>query len=92
MSVPTSRKRHTITETTAVEQALAPLRARGVAVDFADLVARGAAAKLRELDAGAQGEQRREALREAFLERTRTGAGLDLDAAPAVREGGWTGV
>jgi hypothetical protein len=81
--VPTTRKRHTITETEAVERALAPLRAKGERVDFAELVIRGAEAKLSERD-------RRRALREQFLERTRSARGLDLDAALAVREHGWT--
>jgi hypothetical protein len=81
--VPTTRKRHTITETEAVERALAPLRAEGERVDFAELVIRGAEAKLSERD-------RRSALREQFLERTRSASGLDLDAALTVRERGWT--
>jgi hypothetical protein len=89
--VPTNRKRHTVTETDRVERALAPLRAEGVDVDFADLVIRGARATVDDLRAAADDDARRAALREQFLARTRSAHGFDLEAALSVRERGWTG-
>jgi len=89
-TVPTNRRRHTITETDGVEQALAPLRAEGVDVDFGELVIRGARAKLDELHAARDDEVRRRALREQFLARTSSAEGFDLEAAVSVREHGWT--
>jgi hypothetical protein len=88
--VPTTRKRHTITETPVVERALAPLRTRGVPIDLADLVVRGAEARLAELERQRADREGKRALRERFLERTRAGHGIDVDAALSVREQGWT--
>ena len=88
--MPTTRRRHSITETDAVERALEPLRARGVEVDFGELVTLGAAAKAEQLDAAVDDEQRRAELRARFLERTSTGAGIDVDALVEAREQGWT--
>jgi hypothetical protein len=89
--MPTRRKRHTVTETDPVEQALAPLRAEGVHVDFTELVIRGAQAKLDEQRAARDDDARRRARREQFLTRTRSAAGFDLEAATSVREHGWVG-
>lgn len=88
--MPTTRKRHTITETDDVEQALAPLRAQGTRVDIAELVIRGAHAKLADLREERDDDERRLALRESFLERTRTGEGLDFEALLEQHERGWT--
>lgn len=52
--VPTTRPRHTITETPPVQEALDELRAKlgeGERIDFAELVALGARAKARRLRA-----------------------------------------
>jgi hypothetical protein len=87
--VPTTRKRHTITETDDVEQALAPLRAEGARLDFAELVIRGAQSKLADLQVEREDDARRRALREQFLERTRTGQGIDFEALLGVHERGW---
>lgn len=77
--MPTKRKRHMITETAEVEAALEPLRSRGIPFSFQKLAIKGAEATMAELRATAEEEDRRRAARERFLERTRTGAGLDLD-------------
>ena len=87
--MPTTRKRHSVTETPAVERALAPLRAYGVPIDIPDLVVRGAAAKVAEVEAGREDDGRRRALRERFLQRTRTAEGIDLDTALEVRSEAW---
>lgn len=52
--MPTSRPRHTITETPPVQEALDELRAElgSGRIDFAELVTIGARAKVRELHAG----------------------------------------
>jgi hypothetical protein len=87
--VPTSRKRHTITETPRVEAALEELReaAPGDRIDLGELVVLGAARKLEERRAGAQ---RRDALLDDLAERVRRGdLGVDPDAAEEVRRSGW---
>ena len=68
-----------ITETAEVEAALEPLRARGLPVNFQQLVIKGAEATAEESRAAAEDDDRRQRLRERFLERISTGAGLDLD-------------
>ncbi len=87
--MPTSRKRHTVTETPNVERALAPLRASGISVDFPELVIKGASVKLDEARRTATDESRRRALRERFLKRSREGSGIDLEVALEVREDSW---
>ena len=87
--MPTARKRHTITETTPVEEALAPLRASGISVDLPELVIKGAGVKLYEAREIQANDQRRRFLRERFLARSRRGAGIDLDVALRVREEAW---
>jgi len=87
--MPTTRKRHTITETPPVEEALAPLRASGISVDVSELVIKGAGVKLDEAREVQANDDRRRALRERFLDRTRRGAGIDLDVALKVREDAW---
>lgn len=89
MAVPTTRKRHTLTETDPVQQALAPLRAQGHAVDLGELVVLGAQSKLAELDRARHDEAHRRQLREQFLELAAGGPTFDLDAALEVRERGW---
>jgi hypothetical protein len=88
--VPTTRKRHTITETADVEQALAPLREQGAPINLAELVIRGARATLEDQQREQQDDAHRLRLREQFLTRTRTGDGLDFAALLEQHERGWT--
>ncbi len=78
-----------ITETPEIEIALEPLRARGVPVALPELVIKGAEMTLAEVQATAEDEGRRLAARERFLERTRSGAGLDLDIMLDPRRSAW---
>jgi hypothetical protein len=82
--VPTSHPRHSITETPALAAALEPLRARlgAQAPTLAELVMRGAEAKLRELDA--QDRAKTQAL-ETFVNRLCTGPQPDLDEVRRIR-------
>lgn len=78
--MPTKRKRHMITETAEIEAALAPLRARGIAVNFQRLVIKGAEATVEESRTATEDEERRRVAREEFLKWTLEGApGLDID-------------
>jgi hypothetical protein len=88
--VPTRLPRHSITETPSVHEALDALRRRGERPRLDDLVIRGARERLRELEDVDNEEERKVALRRDLVERLRTGAGLDADAAYEVREHGWT--
>jgi hypothetical protein len=86
--MPTTRPRHTITETPSVQAALDKLRAKlGEAerIDFAELVRLGAEAKSRQLavedDAAAESRRR-------LAEEIRSGSlrySLDLEAAAEVK-------
>lgn len=86
--VPTSRRRHTITETAPVENALNALRDEtDQRVDLAELVVIGAEAKLAALrsarDAAVVGRRR-------VAQRVRNrDTGADPAAADAVRREGW---
>jgi hypothetical protein len=86
--VPTTRSRHTITETPPVQEALDELRAKlgqGETIDFAELVTLGARAKVRRL--GADDAAMRTA-REQFAERIRTRSlpyEMDIAAAEEVK-------
>jgi hypothetical protein len=64
--VPTTRPRHTITETPPVHEALEELRAKlnGDRIDFAELVILGARAKARRLPDGGDTEKARKARNE----------------------------
>jgi len=88
--MPTTRKRHSVTETEEVERALEPLRERGVPFDLAQLVVLGAAALEQQVVARERDDELRRARREQFLERTRRGLGIDVDVAVRVRDQGWT--
>lgn len=90
MGMPTKHRRHSITETPSLRDALEPLRRRGVPVELGDLVARGARDRLRELDAEQAEEQRKAELRRKLVQQLHTGEGLDVAAAYEVREHGWT--
>lgn len=86
--MPTTRRRHTITETPPVEEALAPLRVLvGARIDLAELVVIGARAKVASLRTeGAEVTALRDALAERILRRD---IPIDLDAAKEVRRTGW---
>ncbi len=87
--MPTRHRRHSITETPRVREALEPLRRRGLKVDLGDLLILGAEQRLRQLEAEQAEEERRRELRLQLIERLRTGEGLDVAAAYEVRETGW---
>jgi hypothetical protein len=80
-----------VTETDEVEGALDRVRAADPdgKVNLAELVVLGADAKVKELARHRDDDARRAALRESFLDRTRTGAGIDWDALTHVHEHGW---
>lgn len=82
--MPTSHPRHSITETPALAAVLEPLRARlGVeAPTLAELVLRGAEAKLRELEA--QDRAHAQEL-ETFVRRLCGGPAPDLDEIGRIR-------
>jgi hypothetical protein len=83
--VPTTRPRHTITETRPVQEALDELRAKlsGDPIDFAELVILGARAKARRLPD--DGEKARRARGElAVMIRTRS-VPVDMRAAEEVK-------
>lgn len=82
--MPTSHPRHSITETPALAAALEPLRTRlgDDAPTLAELVLRGAAATLRELEAQDRG--RAHAL-QTFVDRLSAGPEPNLDEARSIR-------
>jgi hypothetical protein len=85
--VPTTRPRHTITETQPVQEALDELRARlnGERIDFAELLVLGARAKARRLPEGGDSEKARRARKElAEMILTRS-IPVDLQAAEEVK-------
>jgi hypothetical protein len=88
--MPTKHRRHSVTETPRVREALEPLRRRGVPIELGDLLVLGAEERLRRLDAEQTEEERKAELRRQLVERLRTGEGLDVAAAYEVREHGWT--
>jgi hypothetical protein len=86
--VPTTRPRHTITETPPVQEALDELRARlnGERIDFAELLVLGARAKARRLPEGGDSEQARRARKElADWIRDGNGPMVDIAAAEEVK-------
>jgi hypothetical protein len=85
--VPTTRPRHTITETPPVQEALDELRAKlnGDRIDFSELVILGARAKARRLPSGGDSEEARRARQElAEMILTRS-VPVDLHAAEEVK-------
>lgn len=84
--MPTTRPRHTVTETEPVQEALDELRARlgGERIDFAELLILGARAKARRLlDPSLQARQARTQLAEWI--RSGSGPGVDVAAADEVK-------
>jgi uncharacterized membrane protein len=87
--MPTTRRRHAITETARVQAALDELRAElgGARVELSELVVLGAREKVAQLRAS-RGEQR--ALRQRLAQRVRDRqVPVDPDAAEDVRRNGW---
>jgi hypothetical protein len=80
--VPTTRPRHTITETEPVREALDELRRLqgGERIELPDLLIRGAKDKVRELTAESDSASR---AREEIAEWIRTGNGPKVDVAAA---------
>jgi len=91
--VPTTRPRHTITETPPVQEALDELRSKlgeGERIDFAELVALGAEVKARRLDID---DAANRAARKRVADMIRTGSfpwRSDFEAAEKVHRSGWT--
>lgn len=84
--MPTTRPRHTITETPPVQEALDELRSKlgqGQAIDFAELVTLGAQVKARRLGAD-DAEARAARMRLAEMIRTRS-IPVDVAAADEVK-------
>jgi hypothetical protein len=84
--MPTTRPRHTITETPPVREALDELRARmgGERIDYAELVILGARAKARRLpDEAREAREARRELAEWIL--TGSGPAMDIAAADEVK-------
>jgi hypothetical protein len=81
--MPTTRPRHTITETPPVQAALDELRAKlgeGERIDFAELVTLGAEVKARRVDNPSEAASR---AREEIAEWIRTGNGPKVDVEAA---------
>jgi hypothetical protein len=88
--VPTNRRRHAITETPPVEAALDELRRElGTdRVELGELVVLGAEAKLASIRAQRDSDAK---LRRRLADRVRSRSlPVDVDAAEAVRQTGWT--
>lgn len=90
--MPTTRKRHAITETPPVQEALDELRREQAdnRVELAELVILGAREKVARLRA--EGDRSRR-LRDELVEMVRSGEIgelMDVDAAEEVRRHGWT--
>jgi hypothetical protein len=83
-AVPTTRPRHTITETPPVQAALDELRSKGARIDFAELVTLGAEIKARRL-ADEDGETNRACEEIAEWIRTGNGPKVDIEAADEVK-------
>ncbi|MEJ7893571.1 MAG: hypothetical protein WKF94_13140 [Solirubrobacteraceae bacterium] len=83
--MPTSHPRHSITETPALAAALEPLRQRlgEEAPSLSDLVLRGAAATLRELEAQDRAATQ---MRSTFVERLRQAPPPDYDEIGRIRQ------
>lgn len=89
--MPTKRKRYIVTETDEVGDVLRRVAdALGTAPDIGELVVLGGEEKLRRVAAERNESRRRLELRQRFLERTRTGHGIDVQALREVREHGWS--
>lgn len=83
--MPTTRPRHTITETPPVQAALDQLRSKGERIDFAELVTLGAEVKVRRL---ADEDAADEAALKDLAQMVRSGSfpfQVDVEAADEVK-------
>lgn len=87
-TVPTTKPRHTITETGQVAQALGRARAVGVD-DIRELVILGADAAVARAAERQGHDDRRRRLRERLSARLERSAAVDREAAREAREHGW---
>jgi hypothetical protein len=80
-----------ITETDEVGAALDRVRSADPdgAVNLSELVVLGANRKVELLEETQRNDERRTELRERFLQRTRSGEGVDWDALADVHQRGW---
>ena len=80
-----------VTETDEVGAALDRVRraAPDTSVNLGELLVLGADRKVQQLEQARRDDERRAELRERFLQRTRSGAGIDWDALAEVHESGW---
>ena len=80
-----------ITETDEVGAALDRVRRADPdgAVSLSELVVLGAPVKVAQIEQARRDNERRAELRERFLQRTRSGEGVDWDALAEVHERGW---
>lgn len=80
-----------VTETDEVAAALGRLRSAAPATrpNLAELVVLGAERKAEQIQSERDDDARRAELRERFLQRTRSGEGVDWDALLNVHERGW---
>ena len=86
--MPTTKPRHTITETGHVAEALDRARAVGVD-DIRELVILGAEAAVARATEGRQHDDRRRRMRERLAARLERGGAVDREAAREAREHGW---
>jgi hypothetical protein len=86
--MPTTKPRHTITETGRAADALDRARAVGVD-DIRELVVLGAEAAVARAAERREHDDRRRRLRERLMGRIERRGGIDADAAREAREGGW---
>ena len=88
--MPTTRRRHTITEVGEVEEALNRVRAIEDEPDIRELVVLGADEAVRRAAEREHDEQRRARAKRDLIEFLRNGPSLDLKAAREVREHGFS--
>lgn len=87
--MPTKLRRHTITETNEVAEALSRVRAVGETLDLKRLVVLGAERLVEEHQSRVDDEDRRAALRHRLLARTLTTPGVDIEIAKWAHEQAW---
>jgi hypothetical protein len=87
--MPTKLRRHTITETDEVAEALSHVRAIGETFDLKQLVVLGAERLVEEHRDKQADEDSRTALRQRLLARGLTTPGVDVEAAQWAHEQAW---
>lgn len=88
--MPTKRRRHTITEVGAVEEALERVRAVDGEPDVRELVVLGAEEAVRRAQERDNDEERRARAKRDLIDWLTNGPGLDLEAAEEVRRHGFS--